>query len=108
MGTIKSWAHRALRLVTHPIDYATAGLNLNEYGIESEVTAPQSQNFAFLGHKSAKISFTFIRFYLPGAWRDYRLAFWGRGPNDMLAPLSSLLWGPWPDWPPTGSTSCLT
>ena len=38
------------------------GLNLNEYGIESGVTAPQARKFAFLGHKSAKISFLLIRF----------------------------------------------
>ena len=38
------------------------GLNLNEHGIESGVTAPQALKFAFLGHKSAKISFLLIRF----------------------------------------------
>ena len=55
------------------------GLYLNEYGIESGGTAPQARNFAFLGHLSVKISFPFIRFYLPGPWRDHRLAFWGEG-----------------------------
>ena len=49
------------------------GLNLNEYGIESGVTAPQAQNFAFLGHKSAKISFLLIRF--PFTRRLARLSF---------------------------------
>ena len=37
------------------------GLNLNEYGIESEVTALQVRNIVFLGRKRAKIFFLFIR-----------------------------------------------
>ena len=82
------------------------GLNLNEYGIESGVTAPQARKFAFLGHKSAKISFLVIRYYLPSAWRDFRLAvfLWGGGANYMLAPLIGF-WGAWPDWPAPGSAS---
>ena len=43
-------------------------LNLNEYGIEGSVSAQQARNFAFLGHKSIKISlFSFIS-YLSGTW----------------------------------------
>ena len=34
-------------------------LNLNGYGTESGVSAPQAQNLAFLGHKSVKIALFF-------------------------------------------------
>ena len=65
------------------------GLNLNEYGIESGVSAPQARNFTFLGRRSAKIFFLFIGFLLPR--RLARLSFgvifffWG-GANDMFPP----------------------
>ena len=39
--------------------------------------------------------------YLSGAWRDFRLAFWG-GPNDSLGAFGG---GAWPLWPPPGSAS---
>ena len=55
------------------------GLNLNEYGTESWVTAPQPRNFAFLGHVC--FCSTYI---LTGAWLDFRLAFGGEGANDSL------------------------
>ena len=69
------------------------GLNLDECGIESGSSAPQAQNFAFLGHKSTKIFFLFIHF--PFTKRLARLSFgvvcvrvcvWG-GANDALAPI---------------------
>ena len=66
------------------------GLDLNEHGIESGVTAPQARNFAFLGHKGVKISLLFSIFYLPGTCRDFRFTvfFLGGGAKDMLAPPS--------------------
>ena len=83
------------------------GLNFNENGIESGVTAPQARNFAFLGHKSAKISFLFIRFlltrHLARLW--FGVFFFGGGGNDMLAPPSRLLGGHGRIAPPPGSTS---
>ena len=69
-------------------------LNLNEYGIESGGTAPQARNFAFLGHKSAKISFLFTRFlFIRRLVRlSFGIFFWV-GANDMLAPLLGFFWG---------------
>ena len=63
------------------------GLNLNEYGIEGGVTAPQARKFAFLGHKSAKISFLLIRFLFTRLLARLSFGVLGRGPNDMLPPL---------------------
>ena len=37
-------------------------MNLNEHGSESGVTAPQAQNFAFLGHKVVKNLFVLLPF----------------------------------------------
>ena len=56
------------------------GLNLNEYGTESWVTAPQTRNFPFLDHKSVKMSLLYFHFLFTR--RLARLSFglfWGGG-----------------------------
>ena len=76
------------------------GLDLNEYGIESGVTAPQARNFAFLDHKGVKISLFFFHFIFT---RDLpRLSFgrFGGVKRHVAPPPSRPLGGAWPDWPP--------
>ena len=71
------------------------GLKVNKYRTKRGVTAPQARNFAFLGHKSAKISFLFIRFLFTRRLAQHSFNFFsgGGGANDMLAPLPGFLGG---------------
>ena len=64
------------------------GLSPNKYGIDSGVTAPQTRNYAFLGHISDKIFVLFIHFLFTRclARLSFSVFFWGGGVNDMLAP----------------------
>ena len=85
------------------------GLNLNEYLIESWVTAPQAPNFAFLGHKSAKISFLCIRFLFtrPVARLSFGVFFLGGG-KLYVGPLLGFWGGHGRIAPPPGSASEMT
>ena len=80
------------------------GLNLNEYGIESGVTAPQARNFAFLSHRSVKISLFFFHFLFTRSLARLSFRLLGK-PNDSLGDLGGG-WA-WPLWPP-GSVSDVT
>ena len=75
---------RVKRFIGSPLTMPPHGLNLDEYGTEFGVTAPQAGYFAFLSHKSVKISLVFLSFPICQApWRDFRLA-GGGGGNDIL------------------------
>ena len=70
------------------------GLNLNEYGIERGVAAPQVRNFAFLAHERVEISFRFIRFLFTR--RLARLSygvFFGGGGKSYVGPLLDFFGG---------------
>ena len=66
---------RVQRSVGSSLTMLPQGLNLDEYGNKSGVTAPQARNFVFLSHRKVEISYVSSISYLSGAWRDFRLAF---------------------------------
>ena len=55
---------RVQRSMESPLTMPPQGLNLNEYGDESGVIAPQARNFVFLSHRSVEISLFFFHFLL--------------------------------------------
>ena len=75
-------------------------LNLNEYGAENAVAAPQARNFAFFDHKSANISLFFFYFLLTRRLVRFPFGlFLGGGGGLMI--VSECLGGMAP-WPPLG------
>ena len=71
---------RIKRSIGSSLTQPPLGLNLNECGTESGVTAPQARNSAFLGHTSVKISFIFPFpiYQAPGATPFWTFLWGGR------------------------------